>query len=79
MANKVEIKINYKGVGALLKGKETEKMMSDFGSRIASQSGNEYSYRTVNSGQRIIANIFPATKKAAKDNLKNNTLLKALH
>ena len=79
MANKIKLKIDYKGVGGLLKGPETRGMMEEYGQRISGNAGEEYAYRTTNTGQRILVNIFPNSPNAAKDNLKNNTLLKALH
>lgn len=76
---KTEIKINYAGVGALLKSSEVAAMVQKIASNVARNAGQGYGTRVHNSGQRQIANVFPDSAEAAKDNLENNTLLKAVH
>ena len=76
MANK--IKLSYEGIGQLLRGEEMKNLMERFGSETAHRAGEGYNYRVHNTGQRQAVNIFPDSREAAKDNLKNNTLLKSL-
>lgn len=74
-----EFKLNYEGVGQLLRGPEMQELISSIAQSRASEAGEGYGHREHDSGQRIIANIYPATKETFQDNLENNTLLKVLH
>ena len=74
----VEIKVNYKGVGALLRGPEVREMVDSIGAGIASRAGDGYGNRTHYTGQRSICNVYADSKEAKKDNLEHNTLLKAM-
>lgn len=74
--NKCKFKLNRAGVGELLKSAEMQELMSEYGSEIASRAGSGYSSSVHNTGQRQAANVFPADESSARDNYKNNTLLK---
>lgn len=76
---KTKIVVNYAEVGALLKSSEVAAMVQKAASEVARNAGQGYGTRVHNSGQRQIANVFPDSAEAAKDNLENNTLLKAVH
>lgn len=76
---KVEIQLNEEAVGQLLRGEEVREMISGMAQTVANNAGEGYGHREHDSGQRIIANIYPETKEAFRDNLQNNTLLKGLH
>lgn len=74
----VDVKIDYKGVGALLRGSGVRDMVDSIGAQIAGRAGDGYSHRTHYSGQRMICNVYADSKEAKRDNLENNTLLKAM-
>ena len=74
----IRISLSYEGIGQLLRGEEMKALMERFGAETAGRAGEGYDYRVHNTGQRQAVNIFPNTREAAKDNLKNNTLLKSL-
>lgn len=78
MAKNVKIELNTAGIGALLKGPETESMVQRFGKEIAQRAGSGYAARSHNTGQRQICNVYAASKEAKQDNLENNTLLRAI-
>ena len=78
MANSIRIELNKEGVGALLKGGETESLMQRMGNEIAKRAGTGYAASTHNTGQRHICNVYAATTEAKQDNLENNTLIKAM-
>ena len=78
MANNIRIELNRDGIGALLKGPETEHMVQSFGNEVAQRAGTGYAARTHNTGQRQICNVYAATREARQDNLENNTLIKAM-
>lgn len=72
------IVLSYSGIGAMLRGEEMKQLVSEYGMNAALRAGPEYSFRVHNTGQRQACNVFPTTKNASKDNLENNTLLKAV-
>lgn len=78
MAN-MTIKLNYKGIGQMLKGEEMKALVAEYGERGAGIAGNGYSYDTHNTGQRQAATVFPADSVSANDNYRNNTLLKVIN
>lgn len=77
MAN-VTVKLNYKGIGELLKSQWAADCCKEVGDHVAQTAGEGYETRAHVSDQRAIVNVYAATKEANQDNLDNNTLLKAL-
>lgn len=75
---KVKFELNYKGVGELLKTEELQDYMQDIGDRIATKAGSGYAADTKAGKIRAHTFIKPTNMAAYFDNLKNNTLLKAL-
>ena len=63
-------------VGDLLKGMGS--VCETVAKEIAGRAGEGYEVTTHIGKTRVNASVHPATKKAKKDNLKNNTLLKAV-
>lgn len=76
--SKVAIKMSYSGIGAMLRGEEMKQLVTEYASGVVQRAGEGYSMRVHNTGQRQAANVFPETKEASRDNLKNNTLLKVV-
>lgn len=69
----IKFELNYKGVGELLHSSEMESVLMEHANQIATNAGD--GYQAVQKGTRVI--VVPVTKAAEKDNLNNNTLLKA--
>lgn len=76
--SKVTLEVNYDGVGELLKGPETQELISALAQETASRAGAGYAWDLYNAGSRYIASAYTETEDAMKDNLDNNTLLEAL-
>ena len=76
--SKTTIKLNYQQIGAMLRGPEMERFLSETGEERARSAGSGYNYRTHDTGQRQVVNVYAETEEARRDNLKNNTLLKVL-
>ena len=76
--SKVKIELNRAGVGQILKGPEMQKVLESAAAGIVSRAGRGYAYRSHNTGERVIVNVYPETAEAARDNVNNNTLLKAM-
>lgn len=77
MAN-VKIVLNKEGVRALLKSPEVEKMCMDIANQTVAKCGEGYEAQVRHYPERTAAAILPMTYQAKKDNLENNTILKAL-
>ena len=76
--SKVKVKLNSKGIDALLKGPESRQLVTEHAIQTIANAGDGYDHREHNTGQRIASNVYPVTKEAYLDNLENNTLLRAL-
>lgn len=77
----VRIEINPQGVAELFRSAEMQSVLQEAGEAVAgrarSMSGEEYAARVHNAGFTAICNVYPDSEGAAKDNSRNNTLLKA--
>lgn len=80
MAGKSSCKVvlNYAAVGALLKSAEMREAVYGIASKAAQAAGSGYDCDSKMLDTRVVASVYTDTKKAAKDNLENNTLLKAV-
>ena len=76
--SKVRIEVNYAGVGALLHSEEVAALVGKEASTRASSLGNGYSSDVYQAGTRVIASVFTETPEAARDNMRNNSLLRAV-
>jgi len=76
--SKIQIELNYKGVGQLLKGKDMQDALGTITQAAAQAAGSGYASDVKVMGTRAISSVYTDTTRAARDNLKNNTLLKAV-
>ena len=75
-----KVKLIGAGVGALLKSKEIQDILNkESNGTLKKECGPGYEQDSHVGKTRANAMIYPATRKAKRDNLKNNTLLKAVH
>lgn len=74
MSKNVRFELDINGLRQLMKSEEMQAHLNACGSAMA--GGGEYGTRTSVASYVAIANVFPNSKKAAKDNYENNTLLK---
>ena len=77
MAN-VEFKLDLAGLNELMKSGEMQAVLEEYGQQVAGRAGGDYGVRVHTASFVAIANIYPDSQEAAKDNYENNTLLKAL-
>ena len=73
MSSKIRVKLNKAGVRELLKSSEMQTICMEHAHRIQQTAGIDYE-----AGERAGAAVYPANDKGYYDNLKNNTLLKAV-
>lgn len=78
MSKKVEIELNSAGIQELLKSAEIEAVCKEYADKVANRAGDGYEVNTQVGKTRVNAMVFADSFAARKDNLKNNTLLKAL-
>lgn len=75
---KNKFKLNYDGVGQLLKSTEMQTILSEQANEIRNRAGEGYKQDTYVGPNRANAMVYADTYQAKKDNMKNNTLLKAV-
>lgn len=76
---KVRIELNSEGVRELLKSPEIMGICKQHAEQIAGRCGGGYEVTTYTGQNRVNASVHAATDEAYRDNLKNNTLLKAVY
>ena len=74
----LKFKLNSAGVRAILKSEEMYNECEGYAAKIQESAGEGYEVRRRDYPERTSAGVYPSTKKANRDNLKNNTLEKAL-
>lgn len=62
----------------MLKSEEMKALVSERAQEIANRCGEGYEVNAINAGTRYIASVATTDAESMKDNLENNTLLKAL-
>lgn len=77
MAN-VEIKLNSSGVRELLRSREMKAICEEQANNAVGRLGPGYTVTTMTGKNRVNASIYAESYEAKRDNLKNNTILKAL-
>lgn len=78
MAKRVVFKLDYAGVGQLLKSSEMQTMLSGIARAKASQAGEGYGSDCRVLSTRAVATVYTESDEAKRDNLDNNTLLKVV-
>ena len=73
-----KFKLNYAGVGQLLKSEEMQNMLADEASAVRKRAGEGYEQDVYVGKNRANAMVSASTYQAKRDNMKNNTLLKAV-
>lgn len=74
----VKIELNSAGIQELLKSSEVRGYCEKIAHGVASRAGTGYDVDTYIGKTRANAMVYPTTHAAYRDNLKNNTLAKAL-
>jgi len=78
MAKQVEIELNSAGIQEMLKSPEMQAMLLERASAVADRAGSGYATDVYVGRTRANASVFPYDDEALRDNMKNNTLLKAV-
>lgn len=75
---KVTIKLNRSGVRELLRSKEMMSICEEHANDALGRLGPGYTVTTMTGKNRVNASLYAESYKAKRDNMKNNTILKAL-
>ena len=79
MAQKVKIELNMEAIRQqLLKSSATEQMLNEHAEQIADRCGDGYETKTYKTPTRVVAKVYADSFPARRNNLKNNTILKAV-
>lgn len=78
MNSKYRFELNSKGVKELMQGNEMQTALAEYAKMVQNRAGEGYTVSKYVGKTRANASIHAESKKAKRDNLKNNTLLKAL-
>lgn len=76
--SKKKFELNRAGVAELLKGQEMQDLLGEKAAEIQSRCGDGYEQDVHVGKTRANAMVQAATHQAKRDNLKNNTILKAV-
>mgnify|MGYP007104054617 CR=1 FL=1 len=79
MAKKFRFELNMPGLNELMKSAEMQSVLDQKGAQVAAAAGNGYNKRTHVADFVAITNVYANTKEAKRENLRDNTLLKALN
>lgn len=74
---KVKLELIDDGFVEMLNSSEVRKILEKESSQIANAAGTGYASEISRGQKRLIGKAYTATKEAEKDNMENNTLLKA--
>ncbi|CYW67280.1 hypothetical protein [Streptococcus suis] len=75
---RMKFKLNRAGVRELLKSPEMQAVLTDKANAIRNRAGNGYGSNVYVGVTRANAMVYTDTIQAIRDNLKNNTLSKAV-
>ena len=75
---KVKFELNRSGVRELLRSPEMMAVCQGYANRALGSLGKGYEVSTMTGRNRVNAEVRAETFEARKENLKNNTILKAL-
>lgn len=75
---KLKFELNKSGVRNLLRSKEMMDICSEYANNALGRLGDGYEVSTYSGKNRVNAEVYAETYAAKKENLKSNTILKAV-
>lgn len=76
--SKVKFQLNRKGVAELLRSAEMQEVLTEYATGIRNRCGDGYTQDIYVGKNRANAMVSAETYQAKRDNLENNTILKAV-
>lgn len=74
----LKIKLNRKSIAELMKSEEMQTVLNEYATKIRNRCGDGYEQDMYVGRNRSNAKVSAATYQAKADNLRNNTILKAV-
>ena len=78
MSQRVKFELNRAGVAELMKSAEMQNVLMGYARNMQSRAGDGYKTSAYVGKTRANVSVIASSKKANRDNLKNNTLLRAM-
>ncbi len=78
MSKRVKFELNLAGLNQLMKSAEMQDVLLNAGQAVADAAGEGFEAEVHQADYVAISNVYPTTNEARKENLENNTLLKAV-
>lgn len=75
---KVKVELNRQGVRELMKSKEMMDICSEYANNALARLGDGYEVNTYSGENRVNAEVYAQSFAAKRENLKSNTILKAV-
>lgn len=75
----IEIEIDDDGIRELLKSEEMKEAIDSYAEEIVGRLDKNYKSKSKYTKTRYMAAVYANNRKAISDNMKNNTLLKAVY
>lgn len=75
---KTKIVLNRSGVRALLQSDEMKAICEEHANRVLEQLGDGYTVTSMTGKTRVNASVYAESAEAKRENMENNTILKAL-
>lgn len=76
---KVKVELNLSGINQLMKSPEIQNALLEAGQAVATAAGEGFEAEVHDTANWIaISNVYPVTPEAYRQNMKENTLLKAV-
>jgi len=76
--SKFKFELNRAGVKELMQSEEMQSILKEYATEIRNRCGEGYEQDIYIGKNRANAMVWPETFQAKRDNLKNNTILKAV-
>ena len=74
---KVTIQLNSEGVRELLRSQEMKSICENYANKAVGRLGPGYTMTSMIGKNRVNASVFAESYEAKRDNMENNTILKA--
>lgn len=78
MAKKVKFELNMKGLNDLMKSSEMQSVLLEAGQSVAEAAGSGFEAEVHQADFTAISNVYATDHQSRKQNLEDNTLLKAV-
>lgn len=75
---KVTIQLNSEGVREMLRSEEMKTICEELANKAQGKLGDGYTVTSMTGKNRVNASIFAESYEAKRENMENNTILKAL-